>query len=145
MEQNIIIRTSIKKACAIYLDREGDFEEMDIDYSIIEEKVKELNEMGINITLKEIGEIIESKFRGYKCDADLRRWPTGDRIGKLINPRYTMIKPKINQIEVNQKLFDKAYEKVKDKPFYSKAKVFFEIKLSKEAKKSKGEKNNFRK
>lgn len=46
-------KTEIKKACTIHLDRNAVCDEMDIDYSIIEEKVKELNELGVDITLQD--------------------------------------------------------------------------------------------
>ena len=78
-----------KKACSIHLDR-GIYEEMDIDYSIIEEKVKELNLLGIDISLQEVGEIIESKFSGKLIMPDLRRWDDG----RLLYPQYTLLRTK---------------------------------------------------
>lgn len=85
-----------KKACEIYLDRNKEHDEMDLDYSIIEEKVKEFNDLGVDISLQEIGNIIESKFVGKFIEADLRRWPKGVYLGKLLHPQYTLIRKKGN-------------------------------------------------
>lgn len=81
------------KACTIYLNRsENGADELDVDLNIIEKKVEELNEMGIDITLEDIGHLIESKFYGYPSSPDLRRWETGEKKGKLLFPKYTIIR-----------------------------------------------------
>ena len=89
------MEVKLKKASAIYLNRSDEHDEMDLDYSLIEEKVKELNDLGIDITLQEIGDSIESKFSGEPCVADLKRWVEGEMSGKLIHPQYTLIRKKL--------------------------------------------------
>lgn len=82
-----------KCACKIHLDRD-DHDEMDLDYSLIEEKINELNEMGVDITLQEVGDIIESKFVGKPTSADVQRWKEGANKGRLVHPQYTLIRHK---------------------------------------------------
>lgn len=63
---------SLKRmACYLREGVNGGRDELDIDYSIIEEKVKELNDVGVDITLQEIGDIIETKFCNKPMKADL--------------------------------------------------------------------------
>lgn len=77
-----------KKACII----NEESNEMDIDYSLIDEKIKELNDMGVDITLQEVGDIIESKFVGEPTWADVQKWKDGANKGNLIYPKYTLIR-----------------------------------------------------
>ena len=79
-----------KKACII----NEELNEMDIDYSLIDEKIKELNDMGVDITLQEVGDIIESKFTGEQTFADVQRWKTGSNKSRLFYPQYTLIRKK---------------------------------------------------
>lgn len=96
----------IKEACKKHSISEGENDEMDIDYSIIEDKVKELNRMGIDITLQEIGDIIESKFLGTKQEANLRRFYSGKNEGKLMYPKYTVLKIPENEITIRPLYLD---------------------------------------
>jgi hypothetical protein len=64
-----------KKACTVILNSnnlplDGEYDEMQIDYTVIKEKVNEMNNLGIDITLKEIGDLIESKFLGQATEID---------------------------------------------------------------------------
>lgn len=77
-----------KKACII----NEELNEMEIDYSLIDEKIKELNDMGVDITLQEVGDIIESKFTGEQTFADVKRWGDGSNKGRLFYPQYTLIR-----------------------------------------------------
>lgn len=79
-----------KKACII----NEESNEMDIDYSLIDEKIKELNDMGVDITLQEVGDIIESKFTGEPTFADVQRRKEGANKGRLAYPQYTLIRHK---------------------------------------------------
>lgn len=90
------------KACTIELDSKSYYatssvdkvnqphDEMEIDYTIIEPKVKELNDLGIDITLQEMADLIESKFLGYPTKASLER----NKQGVLIHPKYNVIRYK---------------------------------------------------
>ena len=63
-------------------------EEMDVHNDILEKEVKRLNEIGIEVTVEEISEIVESKFVGKQQKGDFRR--SAD--GSLMYPNYTVIK-----------------------------------------------------
>lgn len=77
------------RAVTIYENGErGEHCEMDINYNPIKQKVDELNELGVDITLQEIGDLIEGKFSGVPSKADVRT----KEDGTLLFPQYTVIK-----------------------------------------------------
>lgn len=83
-------------ACQFFTGRETpngyDYDEMEIDYGLIEVKVKELNKIGVDITLQEIGDIIETKFSGKPVKADLQRRKEVGRENELMYPQYTLLR-----------------------------------------------------